>query len=315
MDLNTILIILGGVVLIALVVHGLWSNRREKSKYFQNATTFNRTSAQETQAQAPHFAPETSVSQPSPVFSPQVQPAQPQADYHERERSVDDIKISIPNTTPVREPIRVEYDMKITPKPTANPASMTLEQLEAQGSDFEGINSSSPELREQLSQMSLGELELDELEEVKPSVHFNEARAADPNVEKQTSGYIQLYIVSPQHREFHGAKLIQSLENLGFIWGEHNMYHRHFDLSVASPTLFTVANLQDDGGFMPYNADFSTIGVALFMKLPSPGNDLANLKLMIRAAKTLAEDLGGSILTEDEQLFDDVQEQHYLARV
>ena len=51
------------------------------------------------------------------------------------------------------------------------------------------------------------------------------------------------------------------------------------------------------------------------MKLPSPGNDLANLKLMIRAAKTLAEDLGGSILTEDEQIFDAVQEQAYLARV
>ena len=93
------------------------------------------------------------------------------------------------------------------------------------------------------------------------------------------------------------------------------MYHRHFDLSVASPTLFSVANLQDDGAFNPYQPEFTTIGVALFMKLPSPGNDLANLKLMIRAAKTLAEDLGGSILTEDEQIFDAVQEQAYLARV
>ena len=30
MDLNTILIILGVAALIALVAHGLWSNRREK---------------------------------------------------------------------------------------------------------------------------------------------------------------------------------------------------------------------------------------------------------------------------------------------
>lgn len=43
MDLNTILIILGVIALIALVVHGLWSNRREKSKYFKNANAFNRT--------------------------------------------------------------------------------------------------------------------------------------------------------------------------------------------------------------------------------------------------------------------------------
>ena len=40
MDLNTILIILGVIALIALVVHGLWSNRREKSKYFKSANTF-----------------------------------------------------------------------------------------------------------------------------------------------------------------------------------------------------------------------------------------------------------------------------------
>ncbi|VEH68568.1 cell division protein ZipA [Rodentibacter pneumotropicus] len=93
------------------------------------------------------------------------------------------------------------------------------------------------------------------------------------------------------------------------------MYHRHFDLSVASPTLFSVANLQDDGSFNPYNTEFSTIGIVLFMKLPSPGSDLANLKLMIRAAKTLAEDLGGTVLTEDEKIFDDYQEQRYLERV
>jgi len=41
MDLNTILIILGIIALLALVAHGIWSNRREKSQYFQNANTFS----------------------------------------------------------------------------------------------------------------------------------------------------------------------------------------------------------------------------------------------------------------------------------
>ncbi|OOF52824.1 cell division protein ZipA [Rodentibacter trehalosifermentans] len=319
MDLNTILIILGVVALVALVAHGLWSNRREKSKYFKNADTFNRTftqNQQEPSAQSLTESEAVSV-QPSQPLSIATQQSfdyeQPvaQVDYREIERTVDDIKISIPNATPVREPVRMEYNMKpAQPQTSANPATMTLEQLESQNNELEGINSSSPELREQLSQMARGELD-----EVKPSVHFNETRQPEAEVKKQTSGYIQLYVISPQHREFHGVRLVQSLEYLGFIFGKNNMYHRHFDLSVASPILFSVANLQNEGGFDSYNTDFSTIGITLFMKLPSPGNDLANLKLMIRAAKTLAEDLGGSVLTEDEQIFDDYQEQRYLARV
>ena len=327
MDLNTILIILGVVALIALVAHGLWSNRREKSKYFKNATTFNRTFTQDNRTQQAAMPEQESAPQPTVQSTPAfAQKAQQQSfDYEQPapqaapERTVDDIKISIPNAEPPREPIRMEYNMNPS-KPATNPATMTIEQLEAQGNEFEGINSSSPELREQLSQMSLGELESERakptvFEEPKETVHFNEAQPVDTNVNKQTSGYIQLYVISPQHREFHGTSLIQSLENLGFIFGEHNMYHRHFDLSVASPVLFSVANLQDDSGFNPYNPDFSTIGVALFMKLPSPGNNLANLKLMIHAAKALAADLGGSVLTEDEQVFDIMQEQAYLARV
>lgn len=316
MDLNTILIILGVLALVALVAHGLWSNHREKSKYFKNSATFSRTFTQEQHGREQQTLSESVIQDtPSSVVSQKVQQSFEQhqstspVDYRETERTVDDIKISIPNAEPIREPVRVEYDMNpAASKP--NPANMTLEQLEMQAGEFEGINSSSPELREQLSQMSLGELD-----EVKSTVHFNEARVQEKNTEKQTSGYIQLYVVSPQYREFNGLRLIQFLENLGFIFGEHNMYHRHFDLSVASPTLFSVANLQDDGGFNPYNTEFTTIGVVLFMKLPSPGSDLANLKLMIRAAKTLADDLGGTVLTEDEQIFDEYQEQRYLARV
>ena len=62
-------------------------------------------------------------------------------------------------------------------------------------------------------------------------------------------------------------------------------------------------------------AEFNTEGVVLFMQLPSPGSDLANLKMMLRAAKTLAEDLGGAVLTEEEEILDEQTEAAYLARV
>ena len=148
------------------------------------------------------------------------------------------------------------------------------------------------------------------------NVCFNEPKAETTAKLKQTTGYIQLYLIPKSSDQFNGAKLGQALENLGFILGGDEMYHRHLDLSVASPILFSVANLEQPGTFDAYNlVDFSTMGIVLFMQLPSPGHNLANLRMMIRAAHTLAEDLQGIVLTEEQEIFDENAEQTYLARV
>ena len=233
------------------------------------------------------------------------------------------IKISLPNQpvyemnttqpapTPAAQPEPVVYpETNVQPKPRV--AEMTIEELEAQSNDFDGVNSSSPELREQLAEMSLNPTQ----ESTHENVHFNYHEPVEVEKPKQTTGFVQLYVISNQNREFYGPQLSQSLENLGFIFGERQMYHRHFDLSVASPVLFSVANIEQPGTFDYYNmAEFSTMGVVLFMQLPSPGNNLANLRMMIRAAKTIAEDLGGVVLTDQQEIFDDVAEQDYLSRI
>ena len=343
MDLNTILIILGVIALIALVVHGLWSNRREKSKYFKNANVFNRTFKSEEInpfSQAADANADTSLTHSAesvqqtvqqttdrfnvmPQVVSQVEEQRTQEDARQTEKSVDDIKISLPNqpvyemnTTqsapaPAPQPEPVVYpETNVQPKPRV--AEMTIEELEAQSNDFDGVNSSSPELREQLAEMSLNPTQ----EPTHENVHFNYHEPVEVEKPKQTTGFVQLYVISNQNREFYGPQLSQSLENLGFIFGERQMYHRHFDLSVASPVLFSVANIEQPGTFDYYNmAEFSTMGVVLFMQLPSPGNNLANLRMMIRAAKTIAEDLGGVVLTDQQEIFDDMAEQDYLSRI
>ncbi|WP_318151885.1 cell division protein ZipA C-terminal FtsZ-binding domain-containing protein, partial [Pasteurella canis] len=57
------------------------------------------------------------------------------------------------------------------------------------------------------------------------------------------------------------------------------------------------------------------VGIALFMQLPSEGNDLMNLRMMIRAAKSIAEELEGFVLTDKQEIFDEQAEKAYLARV
>ena len=51
------------------------------------------------------------------------------------------------------------------------------------------------------------------------------------------------------------------------------------------------------------------------MRLPSAGNDRVNLKMMIRAAHNLADELNGFVLTEQQELFTNEAEAEYLARL
>lgn len=337
MDLNTILIILGVVALIILVVHGLWSNRREKSQYFENSETFTRESrirepqenqqynniqqdyAQHNNSQADNYY--------YPKQEPNIQPEQPFYSYNDKStvsyepKSVEQIKISLPDSEP-------EYAMKedFSQKHT-DYASMSIKELEQSIDLNEGINSSSQRLRQELAEIS-GQSSTNKVELEKNTNIHNESAVVSveemPKTEPQVAekpnpvnpSFVMLYVVASENRGFNGSQLTKTLDELGFIFGKKQIYHRHVDLSITSPVLFSVANIEQPGTFDLANiADFYTVGIALFMQLPSYGNATANLRMMIRAAKTIAQDLGGVVVTDQQEVLDDQAERDYLARV
>lgn len=343
MDLNTILIILGIIALIILVVHGLWANRREKSQYFKNANTFTRDSRLReppAHVQAPNTseisAKESntivSVQSPSPEtqtynLSTQTAPEPQQHTFtfeaeqqlvHEQqavEQALENIKISLPNT---EQPI---YQASIEPvSQTPSPVLTTIAEAESYADQEDGIDTHSDELRQQLAELaqqspSVTLASLREESEIAEEKR-HEAKKIESNAEiNEQSSFVMMYVVAPENYVFQGAKLAKILDELGFLFGEHNIYHRHSDLSVNSPVLFSVANIQQPGTFDYNMYDFSTVGIALFMQLPSEGNDLMNLRMMIRAAKSIAEELEGFVLTDKQEIFDEQAEKAYLARV
>ncbi|WP_386697134.1 cell division protein ZipA [Lonepinella sp. MS14436] len=334
MDLNTILIILGILALIGLVAHGIWSNRREKSQYFNNANSFNRSQhIQRKPEQSPtDYAqvPVTPIQQRQPIASQPVENTQmniPQPEPIQTDipvtapvqaNAVEQIKITLPESGATQpESEQVYYEYRPEPKqPKENMAEYTL----ADAVDYAGteaqVDMSSPELRVQLQQASspISEPKLQQPIENKTE---NEQTGQEPVTQaSQPTDFILLYVVAPENRQFLGLSIAQSLDNLGFILGKDNLYHRHVD-TVASPVMFSVANIEQPGTFNPYAMnEFSTLGLALFMQVPSQvGNDKANLKMMIQAAKNLAEELNGFVLTDQQAIFDDKQEQDYLDRV
>ncbi|WP_040975327.1 cell division protein ZipA [Necropsobacter massiliensis] len=328
MDLNTILIILGVIALIILVAHGLWANRREKSRYFQNANTFTKDSRIR-QAQENLNSP-TNQQTPVPDYaqteSRPSQPTQQNLDFDQAqysavqenrnvEQAVSRIKISLPDSP---EPVNASVEPPVYAQNT-NFGNRTIADIESSVDENEGINSSSVLLREQLAEAAQKPLSAQPSE----TVTVSSARAPEPvqhsepvQNRQDNNAFIMLYVVAPENREFNGTNLAQVLDDLGFIFGRQQIYHRHLDLSVASPVLFSAANIQQPGTFDVDNmADFYTVGIALFMQLPSHGNDLANLRMMIRAAKTIAEELGGFVLTDQQEIFNEQAEKAYLNRV
>ncbi|EHK91521.1 cell division protein ZipA [Aggregatibacter actinomycetemcomitans] len=345
MDLNTILIILGVIALLALVAHGIWSNRREKSQYFKNANTFaqnqqpNRFNAPNPTARPATDAPIAAKPKHSFVEGT-PQPQQQALDFEEAtvpsptenqsiERAVDEIKITLPSGAS-----NAFHQAEPAPQYTQSEPALQQPQQHSQPTPNRQNDTPFKPYGEPSPYADPNRVSITQMEEeyTTPTVSLTplEQESHEPTAETQATpqptenkgenpakpSFIMLYVVAPENREFNGGRLAQALDGLGFIFGDQHIYHRHLDLTSASPVLFSVANLQQPGTFDPYDMDnLFTVGIALFMQLPSPGNDTVNLKTMIRAARNLADELGGFVLTDKQEIFNDHAEQEYLAKV
>ena len=245
---------------------------------------------------------------------------------HSIERAVEEIKITLPNGTSNTTLNNVESTASYSfhEQPTQPVKPMTVQA----NTSFQSYDEPSYAEPSTVSPSERNSLQT-ENEYVTPTVSLNQANeqhtattqsttsAVETVSENQrTPDFIMLYVVAPENREFNGGRLAQALDGLGFIFGDQHIYHRHLDLTAASPVLFSVANLQQPGTFNPYDMDnLVTVGIAIFMQLPSPGNDIVNLKTMIRAARSLADELGGFVLTDKQEIFNDHAEQEYLSKV
>lgn len=306
MDLNTILIILGVLALVALIAHGIWSRRREKSQYFNNANTFSREPASPFST-SPHqpqpMANGVSVGSTQPNNQIEANPIQP---VMQTGPSVDQIRVVLPNqpqsTFNDNSPNNSYAEMQTS----ATKENTTYLNIPLPNYDDAETIAETPK-QSPISQAPL--IEPVSTQTTAETYSYGEKQA-------EVSSYITLYVVAPENRQFQLAQISQTLEELGFIFGKNKLFHYHLHLSIDSPVLFSVANINEPGSFDLQSAHHNaTIGVTLFMPLPSVGNALANLKMMIRAARVLANELNGFILTDEQEIFTEQAEQEYLARI
>lgn len=193
------------------------------------------------------------------------------------------------------------------------PLMQEVENSEVWASQQQEIENQVQEIKIQLSQPS-------EPAYNSTNVYVEQPEISEPvqaPVEQQVENrLITLYVVAPEGSAFNGLQVVRKLEELGLFYGQYQIFHRHLD-NQSSPVLFSVANMMQPGVFELNEIEhFSTIGLVFFMQLPSPtNNDVANLRMMINTVESFAQSMGGFVLDENHQLFDEQSRQQYLLSV
>lgn len=292
METQVILFIVAGLLIAILVGASIWSARREKSRVFSNTFSTRPPSTPiNTELHSdvpPTLAPQPFNAQSNTTNQTVNEPFTP-IDRQEIENSVKNIQIRLPSQQPDAYPQEPQPAFSTQPMQTAEPTpTQAVESTPAFADPTPTV-------------------QLEQPESVAPQAN-SEPVAEEPQM-------VTLYVVAPEGMQFRGDTIQQSLDALGFQFGEYNIFHRHID-NASSPVLFSVANMLQPGVFDLNKMDqFTTVGLVFFMHLPSAGNDLVNVRLMIKTVESFAQSLGGFVLNDQHQLFDDESRQAYLLRV
>lgn len=132
----------------------------------------------------------------------------------------------------------------------------------------------------------------------------------------EPSEVLILYVLLPETREIKGQDLLPVLLTLGFKFGDMDIFHRHEDSAGSGEVLFSLANMFNPGTFdIDQMQKVSTRGISLFMTMPGPGTPLQNFNLMNNAAKKIAEEFGGQVLDGQRSVLTVQTVRHYVEKI
>ncbi|MFD2180294.1 cell division protein ZipA [Veronia pacifica] len=263
-ELRLVLIVLGALVIAALIIHGLWSSRKERPEKFGDKPLGKLKG--EKQEDSTESFDDDGIGAVRVIKGGTDKPEAKQR----KEPGLSFDESSESDIDPLFADFKDDIDTAVPSNNAATAESNTL------GEVTDAVEVSSEVVTDPLPE-----------EEV-------ETAAPEP---KQ-----QVLIVNVQasaNSDFNGVDLMNSLEQNGMIHGEMDIFHRHADLSGTGKVLFSAANMYNPGSFPMENiSQFTTEGISFFMTLPCYGDPEHNFKLMLQTAQKVADQLGG-LVTDD----------------
>lgn len=323
-DLRLILIVVGAIAIIALLLHGLWTSRKERSSVFRDRP--HKRLKQREEAEDDLLSDEDDGvgevrvhrhrnADDEPHFdAPVAKPAAPRAPdaarqpFARQENALTGDPLL--DNEPVRQPAP-QPQPAVQPKPQPQPQTIQADPL----LDNEPLSATQP--APEFS--AADEPEPDYAHEtpaVKTEAPAQQAAepAAAPGSKKEA--VLVLHVAAHAGGVLNGEALLQGILQAGFQFGEMNIFHRHLSPAGSGPVLFSLANMVKPGSFNPDEmSDFSTPGISIFMMVPSYGDANQNFKLMLQSAQRIADDVGGVVLDDERRMMTPQKLETYKSRI